>query len=303
MWENYTILDEIGHGGMGQVFRAYHKGLRATFAVKTLRQDLIRERDFVRFCREIEILKTIDHPNIVRVVDVSDDPKRPGFAMEFCSQGSVGSLLPSSIGDYEAVERIVKQVAEALKVVHSLPGRVVHRDIKPSNLLIGDDGNIKIADFGLAVAIEAVERVTSSNWVSVGFSPPEQLRDMRSVDERGDLFALGAVAYFLLTGRHVAEASRFDAAELGGPLAQMIPRMAEPDLKKRVSTAKEVSEALSVLRASRRAGIEHADWSAWLGTCDRCGSWAAVEVDDDPAHISGMARCLVCDHVAYDTED
>ena len=199
MWKHIELLRKLGEGGMGEVWLVYHSDLGAQFAVKKLKPELMREKDFKRFQREIKYLQQLRHPNIVRIVDVSDDPAKPGYAMELCPEGSLDSNADVIRTDTDRCLRVFWEVASGLEYLHSQQPAIIHRDVKPANVLIGADGKAKVSDFGLSRSV-ATERVTSSVWVTPGFSPPEQYDNFAETDERGDLFALGATLYFLLTG-------------------------------------------------------------------------------------------------------
>ncbi|MEG4960573.1 MULTISPECIES: serine/threonine-protein kinase [unclassified Microcoleus] len=201
MWDRIKELRKIGEGGMGEVWLVYDPSRSAQFAVKKIRPTLLRNKDIARFHREIKNLRLLEHPNIVRIVDSSEDLENPGYMMEYCPDGSIDNLLPETCNNSDRAIDIYWQVASALRFSHNSPGTIVHRDIKPGNILLGADGNAKLSDFGLSIAIDSEDtRVTTSNWHSPYFSPPEQYRNFAGVDKRGDIYSLGATFYYLLTG-------------------------------------------------------------------------------------------------------
>lgn len=201
MWDRLQKIKKLGEGGMGQVWLVYDPTTGAQFAAKQLHPHLVRPKDIARFQREIENLKALRHPNIVRFVEASDDPANPGYMMEYCPAGSLDSVVHETSADSVRATALFLQIIAGLKCAHDAPGTILHRDIKPGNVLIGADGNAKLSDFGLSVVLDGEQRrVTTSNWVSPGFSPPEQYVDFVSVDQRADVYASGAVFYYLLTG-------------------------------------------------------------------------------------------------------
>ncbi|WP_293154327.1 MULTISPECIES: serine/threonine-protein kinase [unclassified Microcoleus] len=203
MWDRIKLLSKLGEGGMGEVHLAYDPSRAAQFAVKKLHPHLLRNKDKVRFRREIDNLRMLEHPNIVRIIDFSEDSNAPGYMMEYCPDGSIAGVVSQTCHSSEHALEIYWQIARGLKFAHNSPGMIIHRDIKPGNILLGADGNAKISDFGLSVAMESEDvRVTTSNWNSPFFSPPEQYRDFASVDRRGDIYSLGATLYYLLTGEY-----------------------------------------------------------------------------------------------------
>lgn len=252
MWDKLTLLKKLGEGGMGEVWLAYHEDLAAQFAVKKLRPDLVRPKDVQRFDRELRYLAAIRHPNIVRVVDFSSDPTRPGYAMEYCPDGSLADPAHAAIGEAQQIERFW-QALEGLEHLHTRPSRLVHRDLKPGNLLMGADGKVKISDFGLSRDLDT-SRVTStaSNWVSPGFSPPEQWEDFRSVDERSDLFALGATFYFLITSRHFNTQEGFDGVK-SQSFRTLLERLLAIDRRHRIATTADVRKCWKTLTTSLTA--------------------------------------------------
>jgi len=205
MWDRIKLLRKIGEGGMGEVWLVHDPSRYAQFAVKKLHSHLLRPKDVKRFEREINNLRLLEHSNIVRIIDFSKDLNAPGYMMEYCPGGSIESVLSETRNNLERAMEIYWQVADGLKFAHNAQGTIVHRDIKPGNILLGVDGNAKLSDFGLSVAMDSEDtRVTTSNsnWCSEYFSPPEQYRNFAGVDKRGDIYSLGATLYFLMTGNY-----------------------------------------------------------------------------------------------------
>jgi serine/threonine-protein kinase len=213
----YRILEQLGQGGMGRVFKAEHRLLGRTVALKVLSPRLLRSgkaRQF--FLREVRAAARLSHPHIVTAFDASRAGDRYYLVMEYVAGPNLDQLVrgrgPLPVG--QACE-FVRQVADAL---HYAGGRgMVHRDVKPANILVkapaadgADPGVVKISDFGLARLQEAGADgddlgtiATESNTVmgTPDYIAPEQARNLHSADARSDLYGLGCTFYFLLTGR------------------------------------------------------------------------------------------------------
>ncbi|HZA40163.1 MAG TPA: protein kinase, partial [Actinomycetota bacterium] len=204
--DRYTLESEIARGGMGTVFRAHDEVLARRVAVKVLHENLSRDDDFLeRFRREALSAARLTHPNIVAIYDTGsdrgdDDVERHFIVMEFCGRGTVGQLLAEGPLDPDRVTAIGRIVCEALAYAHQ--HGIVHRDVKPANILITDDGNLKVADFGIAKAAFAGGDLTTTGAVlgTVTYISPEQAKGLEP-DARSDLYSIGIVLYELLTGR------------------------------------------------------------------------------------------------------
>jgi len=199
----YNILEPLGHGGMGTVYRAMHEGLKREVALKKLHEQYAKDPDFVeRFMREARAMARLDHPNIIRIYDVLAENDANYIAMEYFPGGSLAARLAARNHlDQEAVILIIKQVGSALAYAHKRG--IVHRDIKPGNILIKSKNTVKIADFGIAaVTDEHTLTFTGEVVGSPRYMCPEQARG-KGTDQRSDLFSLGMVFYQMLTGATV----------------------------------------------------------------------------------------------------
>jgi serine/threonine protein kinase len=248
MWSRLKLTRKLGEGGMGEVWLAYHADLAAQFAVKKLKREFIRKKDFRRFEREARCLKELRHPNIVRVLDVSDDPTRPGYAMEYCPRGSLADHVSEYSGNVEKSLGAFWQIIDAVEYLHSLPSPIIHRDVKPENVLFGADGNLKLSDFGLSRSMDT-ERVTTSTVVSVGFSPPEQYDGLKVPDQRGDLYSAGATLYFLVVGQYYSSYTGLN--DIDRPdLAHILTRLLKREVDERFQSVAELRRAWHVLKSS-----------------------------------------------------
>jgi len=200
----YQLMEVIGHGGMGVVYRAVHATLQREVALKVLSEHYASDRVFrERFLREARIAAAIDHPHVVRCHDAGQVDDRLYLAMELVRCGDVEDLVGRSGGrlpEARALE-IIRDAAAGLSAVHA--AGLIHRDIKPANLLIGDDGRVKLADLGLARAVSGQERLTVAGLTpgTPAYMAPEQARAAPDLDIRADIYALGATLYYLLVGQ------------------------------------------------------------------------------------------------------
>ena len=204
---SYVLLEPLGEGGMGQVFKGRQRKLGRIDAVKVIRAERLGSADaLARFRREIVAASQLSHPNVVHAFDAGQVAGRHYFAMEYL----LGEDLTQRVkrdGPLPFVEACDCIRQAALGLQHAHERGLVHRDVKPSNLLLTPEGIVKVLDLGLA-------RLTSSDYGSSGtltqtgavmgtpdYIAPEQARQSHDVDGRADLYSLGCTLYFLLTGR------------------------------------------------------------------------------------------------------
>jgi serine/threonine-protein kinase len=263
---SYLILDQIGTGGMGQVYLAEHARMRRLVALKVL--PVFSSDDHVareRFFREARAAGTLDHPNIVRVFDLCQEGKLLYLVMEYVE----GASLQSIVGRYgplpvETACHYARQVAFGLQHAHELG--FVHRDIKPANLLVDRLGVAKILDLGL-VRSEAdreaglTKQLDNRILGTADYVAPEQAINSSEVDIRADIYSLGATLYFLLTGRTLFPEGRTAQklvwqqikdpvpverlrSEVGPDLARVVNRMLRKRPAERYQSPAEVFDAL-----------------------------------------------------------
>jgi serine/threonine protein kinase len=209
----YELVRPLGHGAMATVDLAQDVELDRPVALKRLPENLARDEDLRRrFVREARLAARLAHPNVVRVFDVGEDEGRPFIAMEYV-EGETLAELVARRGPLPAAEaaRLGVQMCAALAAAHA--AGLVHRDVKPQNLLLGNDGVLKLGDFGIAVGYEGT-RLTLEGTVlgTAGYLAPEQARG-EQVTAAADIYAVGAVLYELLTGEPPRSASTL--ADLG----------------------------------------------------------------------------------------
>ncbi|KAB2337461.1 Stk1 family PASTA domain-containing Ser/Thr kinase [Cytobacillus depressus] len=197
----YKILEIIGGGGMANVYLAHDMILDRDVAVKMLRLDFANDEEFIRrFHREAQSATSLAHPNIVSIYDVGEEDSLYYIVMEYVDGQTLKQYIQqNSPVRVEKVIEIMKQLTSA--IAHAHQNHIVHRDIKPQNILIDRHGNVKITDFGIAMALSATS-ITQTNSVmgSVHYLSPEQARGGMA-NHKSDIYSLGIVMFEMLTGR------------------------------------------------------------------------------------------------------
>src|SRR5438094_7009070 len=201
---NYEILDEIGRGGMGVIYRARQRHSHRIVAVKRALNYQADSRDkIMRFRREADAAASLDHPNILPIYEVSEsEDGLPFFSMKFASGGSLREAGPSLRNQPRKCVQLMAKVARATEYAHSRG--ILHRDLKPGNILLDDRGEVLVSDFGLAKAVEGNSDLTKSltTFGTPGYLAPEQAeRTADDLTPAADVYSLGAILFDLLTGR------------------------------------------------------------------------------------------------------
>ncbi|WP_394822442.1 protein kinase domain-containing protein [Pendulispora albinea] len=282
----YTLDEKIGEGGMGIVYRAHHAMLRRPTAVKLLPPDRVGDEAIQRFEREVQLTAELTHPNTITVYDYGRTPDGVFYyAMEFLDGASLQAMVEATGPQAPArTIHVLRMVAGALAEAH---GRgLIHRDIKPANIILSERGGMPdvatVLDFGLARDVaNGEDRGLTFDGKIMGtpmYLAPEVIKQANAADARSDIYALGAVAYFMLTGRTVFEASTIvevcghhlhspvvpPSLRLGAPippdLEALVVRCLSKDPGERPPSANALSEALAAL-----------DVPAW--TADHARAW------------------------------
>jgi len=237
---NYQVLEPLGSGGMGEVYKARDTRLNRLVAIKVLRGDLSASATGrQRFIQEAKAASALNHPNIVTIYDIFEYDGMDCLVMEYIAGKTLHALIPRQGMPWNEALPIAVQVAEGLRKAHS--AGIVHRDIKPSNVLVPGSGPVKILDFGLAKLAESEALAADDNTRTAGpvtqagavvgtvsYMSPEQAQG-KPVDSRSDIFSFGSVLYEMLTGRRVP--ARFGRRHDGRhpaqrPRAACLPRLA-----------------------------------------------------------------------------
>ncbi len=286
----YRIVEKIGSGGMGAVYKAEHRIMQRTVALKVVHPWMLSHPQAVeRFHREVRMAAKLTHPNIVAAYDADDAGELHSLIMEFVD----GESLDRRLGEGKVVSLAhacdwIRQAALGLQFAHEQG--MVHRDIKPQNLMLTREGVVKILDFGLTRMVQDAELANSPTvpehatreGMILGtpdYIPPEQIIDSRSADTRSDIYSLGCTFYCLLTGKppfaggttidklhaHGARGvPRLEPDQLKLPagwpreiatqVCEIVRRMTELDPAQRFATPGEVAKALSkVLQGAKQA--------------------------------------------------
>jgi putative intracellular protease/amidase/tRNA A-37 threonylcarbamoyl transferase component Bud32 len=270
---NYVLLDKLGQGGMGVVFKAQHRRMDRIVALKVLPPAATRSPDLLRrFQREAQAAARLLHPNIVAAYDADEAAGTHFLVMEYVSGIDLASLVrrDGPLGVGRAVDCIL-QAARGLEYAHG--EGVVHRDIKPGNLLLSDKGVVKILDMGLArleasplhAAPDEITR-TGSVMGTIDYMAPEQAEDMKQADARSDIYSLGCTLFFLLTGRTLFE---------GDTIVRKIVahrEQAAPSLGDHVADVPPALEAVFRRMVAKRPQERFGSMSELIFALDTCGT-------------------------------
>jgi serine/threonine-protein kinase len=237
----YEVLDEIGHGAMGTVYRARDPLIERTVAIKTVQIAQLQQEGAdteSRFLREAQSAGRLSHPNIVTIYDVGESDALAYIAMEYLPGATLRKLMDKGPMPIDLVIDTVTQMAEALAFAHQ--HGVIHRDIKPANVVVtGQSGRIKLTDFGIAHLSNSDHTHAGQMLGSPRYMSPEQAMG-REIDGRSDIFSLGAVLYEMLTARYA-----FDGDSLPTILYRVINETPVPAASLRSGISDRVSNLLS----------------------------------------------------------
>ncbi len=197
----YEVIEELGKGGMGKVYRVFDKTIKEEVALKLIRPEIAgSERTIERFSNELKFARKIAHRNVCRMFALDEEEGTHFITMEYVRGESLKSMV-RMMGQLSAAQvvSLAKQVCEGLAEAHRLG--VVHRDLKPSNIIIDKEGNARIMDFGIARSLK--EKGITGAGVMIGtpaYMSPEQV-DAEEVDKRSDIYSLGIILYKMVTGK------------------------------------------------------------------------------------------------------
>ena len=320
------IIELIGQGGMGAVYRARQTKLDRITALKIVRPDNAEDPGFnERFEREARALAKLNHPGIVGIHDFGDVRLQSDdggattvfyFLMEFVEGVSLRQLMQAEKLTPKQALPIVQQICEALQYAHSQG--VVHRDIKPENILVDAAGAVKIADFGLAKINDAAENInlTGTRQVlgTIQYMAPEQMSQSKAVDHRADIYSIGVVVYELLTGEVPVGVIEPPSQRAGTDhrLDEIVMKALAADPDKRFQTAEEVGTSISRISVPDAAVfIDQGDYVPGPSTIleDGVAAMAAavrriLPGGNDPEHLgTGAATISIEDAEIGNTPD
>jgi len=257
----YELLEVLGRGGMGEVWRAKQKSLARMVAIKLLPDKLSKNPEFIaRFQKEATALAALSHPNITQIIDRGVADEQYYFVMEFVQGQSLRDLMSHGKMSPEGALRLISQICRAIDYAHAQG--IIHRDLKPENILVDELGNVKVADFGLA-GIQAGSAdlhltATSVAMGTVNYMAPEQRRDAKNVDGRADLYSLGVIFYEMLTGELPLGRFKLPSERVPGLDARLDPIVAqalESEPNARPGRASEIDARLAPLLSELGSGI------------------------------------------------
>lgn len=204
----YKILNEIGHGGMSNVYLAINEKANKPWAVKEVRKSLNRDFSLLRqsLIMETDLLKKLKHPNLPSIVDVIDSDENFLIVMDYIEGNTLERLLAEEGAQpQEKVADWALQLCDVLDYLHTRPAPVIYRDMKPSNIMLKSDGSVVLIDFGTAREFKEQNAADTVCLGTNGYAAPEQFGGMGQTDARTDIYCLGTTLYHLLTGHNPSE--------------------------------------------------------------------------------------------------
>ena len=279
----YELQELVGSGGMSNVFRAYDRLLERSVAIKILHEQLGRDEDYVeRFRREARSVAQLSHPNIVTVIDRGEEDGRQYIVFEYIEGENLKALVANGALPVDEALHYGLQVGQALDFAHKRG--LVHRDVKPQNVLLNEDGQAKVTDFGIARSLD-VQGVTQTGTVlgTSDYIAPEQARGDK-VDQKTDIYSLGTVLYELLTGEVPYEGDNFVVVAMrhvNDPVPSVLAR--RPDAPIRLDLA--IQRAMAKDPADRFESMER-----FVEELERCVVEFAQDGDEGATMIVPRAR-------------
>jgi len=309
----YNLRRKLGEGAMGVVYEAQHGMLKRPTAIKLLRPELADAEALERFRREVQLTAKLTHPNTVTIYDYGRTPDGLFYyAMELLDGATLTQVVRASGPQpVERVVRILRDAALALNEAHEVG--LIHRDIKPSNIMLARQGGVrdatKVLDFGLVKNLGKIDDLEKTNTLSIKGTPhylsPEAIQEPQAIDARTDIYALGAIGYYLLAGRHLFDGKTImevclhhvhtepvplsEASPLDIPdeLEALIMACVEKDQAKRPVSGQELADALDEIAVARWTRADGEAW--WDAFSDQ------IERRSEPLIASPSAQTLAVD--------
>ncbi|HVA47817.1 MAG TPA: protein kinase [Pirellulales bacterium] len=312
---NYVLLDKIGEGGMGQVYKAEHRRMKRVVAIKVLPPHIVKSPDTLRrFQREVEAAARLEHPNIVTAHDADEFQGVHYLVMQYVEGSDLSSIVRKH-GPFSPAKAIELAIQIGKGLEHAHQKGIVHRDIKPANVLLDVHGAVKILDMGLArfeqpaapslltarEGVAATELTLSGSVVgTVDYMSPEQAMDAKSSDHRSDIYSLGCTLHFLLTGRPVYAGDSFIQklvahreaplpsltnvpAELNATFQRMIAKKPDDRYQRMDEVMRDVQRCLQAAQA----------WAKARPAAGPVGSQGGSSGAPAPAALTGMEETVV----------
>ena len=290
----YRLLERLGGGAMGVVYKARHRELGHIVAVKLLYPARRDDPEFVkRLGREAKAVARLKHPNIVRLHDAGNSDEGPFFAMEYVGGGTLAEKWGGKPQNQYEAAGWVERLARAVDYAHN--NHVLHRDLKPANVLLEPDGTLKLSDFGLAKLADAADGFTQTEELlgTAAYMAPEQARgDARMVSPAADVYGLGAVLYEALTGAPPFQGARHRVLEAIQSEPPVAPRRRRPELsaeleaiclkclekepRRRYPSAKELADDLDNWLEQRPTKARPPRWPRKVGRMLARHKWACA---------------------------
>lgn len=204
----YKILNEIGHGGMSNVYLAINERANKPWAVKEVRKSPGRDFGLLRqsLIMETDLLKKLKHPNLPSIIDVIDSDENFLIVMDYIEGNTLERLITEEGAQpQEKVVNWALQLCDVLDYLHTRPAPVIYRDMKPSNIMLRSDGSVVLIDFGTAREFKEKNTTDTTCLGTQGYAAPEQFGGMGQTDARTDIYCLGATMYHLVTGHNPSE--------------------------------------------------------------------------------------------------
>ncbi|MDX1929554.1 MAG: serine/threonine-protein kinase [Pirellulaceae bacterium] len=302
----YRILERIGQGGMGSVYRAMDTSLEKLVAIKILKPERMGSAEAIsRFALEMRLLARLEHENIVRAITGGEQDGQPYFVMDFVEGINLQQLVrrvgPLPIQDACHIARLA---AAALQYAHDQ--KVIHRDIKPSNLMLTPDGNVKLLDLGLAQSLraEGVDGLTRVDQVlgTLDYMSPEQLSSSK-VTHQSDIFSLGVTLHELLTGQRpcgrIPQASEIQAKrpDVSPALIELVGAMLAEVPSQRPLSMSEVESRLQAIAPPANLSALLAEYYSWSsrGRPKTASGFASADTEMNAAHSTAKQSTLASD--------
>ena len=284
----YLVTKRLGVGGVGEVFKAVDVMLKRDVAIKVLRDELAADAIFVeRFRHEAQLHAKLNHPNVASVFAFLHEGDKQFMVMEFIAGISLDEFIRS--GGPVPVERALGMFGQALDGIgHAHGCGIVHRDIKPANIMLADNGQLKVMDFGIARALDSQEHLTRHGHVAgtARSMAPEQIRG-KAADERSDIYALGIVLYTLLAGR-----APFDGAT-DFELMKAQLEQAPPPLDTLVANVPASVQAAVMKALAKNPAARFQNVGEFARALDACRTELAIEPPPDRQQMLLSSRTVI----------